>query len=449
MKDICRVPLIALVLTIWPGMQVAPARAATQATSQPPAAAMPAEEQRAALREIRRLILANYLDADLRPRLGAHLARLSVVARSRAEFAAAVTASLHEAVLDRHLWLAYDPPASQGLAQAHSSPAVTAANQHEIEEGRQRNQGYEDLRILDGNVRYVRISGFYWQRDMTAIVIDAAARFMKDGNAVIIDLRGNGGGDSSAVQYLLSHFVERGTSLGRFRNFRTGAEREDRALDYLPAGRIRGKPLFILIDGHTASAAESFAYHLRAAGLAQIVGETSAGAANTNTLFPVETGFVLSVSTGRPVNPLTGSNWERVGVQPHLPTPSAAAADRAHLQALTDLAGAAGDEAVRRTYAWAATIIQAKLEPLSLSPQQLEQYAGVFGSQQIRIEGGQLVYQREGRPPVVLRPLLADLFAFGDSRDTRIRFVRAESGVIALKAIYSDGETILVERSAR
>ncbi|MBL7537684.1 S41 family peptidase, partial [Escherichia coli] len=72
---------------------------------------------------------------------------------------------------------------------------------------RRDNQGLGETRILPGNIRYLRITAFEWVQDQTGVAYDAAMRFLRDGDAIVIDLRGNGGGSHAAVRYLLSHFM--------------------------------------------------------------------------------------------------------------------------------------------------------------------------------------------------------------------------------------------------
>jgi C-terminal processing protease CtpA/Prc len=88
-------------------------------------------------------------------------------------------------------------------------------------------------------------------------------------------------------------------------------------------------PLFILTSERTFSAAEAFAYSLQQRKRATIVGEATAGGANPNRYFPLEPGLAVSISVGRTINPVSGSNWEGAGVQPDVKTPAAQALDAA------------------------------------------------------------------------------------------------------------------------
>ena len=86
-------------------------------------------------------------------------------------------------------------------------------------------------------------------------------------------------------------------------------------------------PLYILVDGGTASAAEAFASTLKHAGRATLVGENTDGAANPGEDFDAGDGFSVFVATGAPVNPVTGGNWEGKGVGVDIEATSSTALD--------------------------------------------------------------------------------------------------------------------------
>ncbi len=70
------------------------------------------------------------------------------------------------------------------------------------------NHGILQLKVLPGNIRYMETIGFFWGGEQTEDVYDNAMRFLKGGDAIIIDMRKNGGGSPEAVQYMISHFLE-------------------------------------------------------------------------------------------------------------------------------------------------------------------------------------------------------------------------------------------------
>ena len=79
----------------------------------------------------------------------------------------------------------------------------------------------------------------------------------------------------------------------------------------------------------TFSAAEQFAYDLQALGRATIVGEKTAGGAHPYENCRLHPHFTLALARERSVNPLTGGNWQGVGVRPDVEVPAEQALEEA------------------------------------------------------------------------------------------------------------------------
>jgi hypothetical protein len=158
-------------------------------------------------------------------------------------------------------------------------------------------------------------------------------------------------------------------------------------------------------------------------------------------------GYLVSVSVGRPVHAVSGSNWEGSGVAPDVDSPPAAALDRAHLLALERLSTTAQEPRLNE-YRWAMASPRARLEPVALSPEQLGAYAGQYGVRRVWVERGGLMFQREQREPVPLVPLGPDLFEFSSDPGTRLRFLRKDGRITGLEMFGRDGEKVPVQRSS-
>ena len=247
--------------------------------------------------------------------------------------AARITEDLRKASGDGHLYLRWDPKQYAGLGQGEKEQGADYWREMAF----RMHEGITELRVLPGNIRYMKVAAFFWTEGETARAYDDAVRFLKGGEAIVIDLRGNGGGDALGVRYLASHFVEPGKLLITFREGGKPPE-ESRALSELPSGRLTGKPLYVLTDRRCGSACEDFAYAVQQFKLGELIGATTAGAANNNRLAPIAPGFVISVSNGRPVHPVSGGNWEGVGVAPDVAVDPAQALDTALARAKTKLA---------------------------------------------------------------------------------------------------------------
>ena len=78
------------------------------------------------------------------------------------------------------------------------------------------------------------------------------------------------------------------------------------------------KPVFVLTSRYTFSGAEQFAYDLQTPRRVKVVGAVTGGGAHACS-FHWLTGHVnLLLPECRPVNPITGSNWEKIGVKPDI-----------------------------------------------------------------------------------------------------------------------------------
>jgi len=382
--------------------------AAVQAQDKPQ---LSAADRDAALQKIAALLQEQYVFPELRPQLVARLDAARRDGRYDVDdpkiFAERITDDLHQVSHDGHLWMAFDP-AAYGASSSGEDGEEEFWRQHAI----RSHHGLAEMKILGGNIRYLRITGFEWVEDETGKAYDGAMQFLKEGDAVIIDLRGNGGGSHSAVRYLISHFMPGGKLEMTFMEGSKVAE-QSHTLEYLPAGRLQGRPLYVLIDGGVASAGEAFAYDVQQFKLGELVGERTAGAANNNNLLPVPPGFILSVSYGRPVHPVSNANWEGSGIEPTVAAPAAQALDIAQQLALTRLSQAPDTSPEKLAdYAWAKVGIEARLHPVAMSEKRLKALAGKYGRIDVSFRDGALWLSRPNRPTSRLSPLTADgLFA--------------------------------------
>jgi hypothetical protein len=395
-----------------------------QSQSSRPAAAFSAAQRQTVLNDILAVFEQQYVFPEMRPRIAERLKSAERDGRYATddanEFAERVTEDLREVSNDKHLSLSVDPAGyAAATAQGHDDQSDLEVWQRLAVRD---HHGLTEMKILGGNVRYLRISRFDWINDQTGAAYDSAMRFLKQGDAAIIDIRGNGGGAHSAVQYLVSHFMD-GDVLEM--TFLEGAETpaQSRTLENLPAGRLKGMPLYVLIDRSSASAAEAFAYDVQQFKLGELIGSKTIGAANNNKLLPIAPNFILSVSYGRPVHPISNTNWEGMGVAPSIEAPPSQALEVAHALALKRLSEKEGVSAENlAAYDWAKVAVDASLKPVSLSPARLRSLAGNYGTTKVEFRDGALWITRPDRETVRMSLLTSDgLFAVERVEGMRVR----------------------------
>ena len=334
---------------------------------------------------------------------------------------------------DRHFRVNWRDPAkaaeSGGIGFMPPDPELAA---------RRTGYGFRKVEILPGNIGYVDLAGFSpidWTDPNfpTRLAADSALSLIARTDAVIIDLRGNGGGHPTMVGYLASAFLAPDARPYNIFHSREGTESEGPQTPY--AHPRPDVPLFILTSGRTASAAEAFAYTLQAAGRATIVGDTSMGAANPGGEVDAGGGYAIFISMGSPVNPITHGNWEGTGVVPQVKvTPDQALRD-AQILALRAILPRV-EAGQKRDTQWALDALTAD-PPAALDT---AAYAGSFGDWKVVPETGRLSLRIGRRPPRILLPIGPDLFTVENSPGLRYHFVRdGQNRITALEFTDSDG----------
>ncbi|MGN7720462.1 S41 family peptidase [Chitinophaga sp. 22620] len=216
---------------------------------------------------------------------------------------------------DGHLYVRDDPETAGNLL--NKKPDTTEAFSYDLfyygQKAIDNNFGFREVKVLDGNTGYIKISEINISSKSLPVLF-AAMRFVANTKALIIDLRGNGGGGSDVGAVFESFFLAKNVPLLEFKS-RHGESTLEKTVAWLTEPKYE-RPLYILIDGGTASAAEALAYALQMHKRAVIVGQPSAGGAHMNTWYPVNEHLYVSVSTAAPAKPGTEESWEQKGVQP-------------------------------------------------------------------------------------------------------------------------------------
>lgn len=407
-----------------------------QAAQSAPAAtveqALPAGAAAEIVREVIAVVQKSYVHPDrtdsIVKRLEAGLATGRYSTTNPQQLAERMSVDLKESSgNDGHMYIGFKPEEAAARASGPNGP-TSGDQSFFLRQMAQANHGVTELSVLPGNVRYMNLSEWFWDPKTTPRVYDDAMRFLRDGDAIIIDISGNGGGSADAVNYLVSYFMEPDQTLMTFRE--GPDEVEVTRTQRIAAGRIAGKPLFLLTGPRSGSASEEFASHIKHFKLGTLVGKTTAGAGNPNSLFPIPHGFVLSVSTGLALHPVTGKGWEGEGVSPHIEADMSKAREVAHLAALkAQLASAPPDE--RQKLEWLIGAFPQE-ETAAAAPRELHAFAGSYeGDRKVVERSGRLYWQRAGGPEIELVWLGGTRFALGDRFGTRVEF--AGSGLKILR----------------
>lgn len=258
-------------------------------------------------------------------------------------FADSLTSHLQAVSRDRHLRVRYS---AEALPQRSDHDEPDPAQRAQARAFAQRvNFGFERVERLAGNVGYLEVRSFGFDVEDMKDVAAAAFTFLGNTDALIIDVRRNGGGSPFMVAQVSSYLFGPDTVHLNSLYWRPGNRTDDFYTHRdIPGTRYGAqKPVYVLTSRNTFSGAEEFAYNLQSLKRATIVGDTTGGGAHPGGMQRVTDHFGVWVPSGRAINPITRTNWERVGVRPDVAVASDQALRTAHLAALRGLRQQASD----------------------------------------------------------------------------------------------------------
>jgi C-terminal processing protease CtpA/Prc len=262
-----------------------------------------------------------------------------------AALSARLTADLDELCHDRHLRVRVRPPDVRGAVSEEDWEAAWR------ERLRITNYGVAKVERLEGNVGLIDLR-VVTHPAVGGRAIAAAMELVSRTEALVLDLRRNRGGAPQGVAMWCSYFLaDDETHLNDIYDAVEGTTRQFWTWGWVPGERYLHRPVWVLVSGDTFSGGEELAYNLKVQGRAKLVGATTRGGAHPTTTLPLSATLEISIPAARSINPVTGTNWEGVGVEPDESVDPAEALDVAHLAAARHVAAAvpataAGEEAV-------------------------------------------------------------------------------------------------------
>lgn len=311
-----------------------------------------------------------------------------------------------------------------------------------IQEEAYDNFGFYKVEWMEGNVGYIDFRRFSNARWAGATAI-AAMNFLENCDALIFDLRQNGGGEPSMIQLLTSYLFDEPQHINTFYIRPQNVTNQFWTQAYVPGRKLSKVPVFILTSSYTFSGAEEFTYNLKNMKRATIVGETTGGGAHPvmEVFFPtLKVG--IQVPMGRAINPITGTNWEGTGITPDIAVPQEKALKTAYLEAIKKIVEQTKDENKKQKLTWTVETMNALQNPAKVDVALLQKYAGKYETRTITLENGELFYQREGRPKYKMIPMSQDTFVFDEIRYFRLKFNSDATGrVTEVVGMYNDGRS--------
>jgi hypothetical protein len=244
-----------------------------------------------------------------------------------------LTSHLREVSHDKHLSVGYSAAVLPPPPPPNAQPSP-----EDVERMRgimsQTNFGFEKIERLAGNIGYLDLRGF-GPPQMMGDTAAAAMTVLANADALIIDLRQNGGGTPDGVALMASYVMgPQAARMNDIYNRQSNETHQYWTLPYVPGKRFTGKDVYLLTSNRTFSGAEDFTYGLKNLKRVVVVGEVTGGGAHPVGPRRINDHFVVAVPFGRSISVFTNTDWEGVGVDPDVKVPAERALATAHLMAL-------------------------------------------------------------------------------------------------------------------
>jgi len=231
-------------------------------------------------------------------------------------FAAQLTKDLQAVSHDLHLRVDFNP--FKMPPRREPSPEDETRFHEQMEHD---NCAFEKVEILPNNIGYIKFNGFM-DASFCGQTVVAAMGFVAHTDAVIFDMRQNGGGQPAMVALIASYLFDHPTHLIDIYNRQEDSTTQNWTASYLPGPRLAKQPVFVLTSKRTFSGAEEFAFDLKTQKRATIVGETTGGGAHPVSGHSVADYFMIGVPFAKSLDPVTKKNWEGTGVEPDVKVPA-------------------------------------------------------------------------------------------------------------------------------
>lgn len=247
-----------------------------------------------------------------------------------AALAARLTEDFRAISHDKHLGLRAAAPQAAANHENEQDMLVRMAGD---------NFGFRKVELLPGNIGYIKFDLFVDHDDAKKTAASALA-FVQHADALVFDLRSNGGGSPEMIRFITSYLFDTRTHLNDMVDREGKIVEEYWTLDDVPGTRFSPSvPVYVLTSARTFSGAEEFSYNLKNLKRATIIGETTGGGAHPVRGEPLSGRLMMRVPFMRAKNPISGTNWEGTGVAPDIAVPAEQALDRAIEEARRTTAG--------------------------------------------------------------------------------------------------------------
>ena len=230
-----------------------------------------------------------------------------------------ITNDLRETHKDVHLTIFHSKDYFEQLTKSYSNTSTPEDEKRELERKRQNNYGFDEVELnKKTSTAYIKISGgFHGDQEAFEMAANAMnmAAYSKN---IIIDIRNNGGGTGMMGRFLAGYFFNPGDERYYLHGYHKDRTKDIQEWTYpfVPGKRMPDSKVYILVNKHTASATEGFAFALQQMHRATIVGDTTAGAGIAGSMIPLKENLVVFMPVKMVAAPGSDEGWEGKGVIP-------------------------------------------------------------------------------------------------------------------------------------
>lgn len=218
---------------------------------------MTPELRKAVIQDIPKILDENYIFPDVAKKMSELiLRRLQEGAyddlTNPMKFCDAVTDDMRSVSKDKHLSLTYSPEEVEQTRKLNGQDETQKqeAQAKYLSMMQKDNFGFSKVERMNGNVGYVSLH-FFHSADVAGPTAVAAMNFLSYSDAIIIDLRENGGGDPTQIQLITSYFFKEPTHLNDLYYRRDNSTENYWTLPYVPGHTMPDVDLYVLTSSYT------------------------------------------------------------------------------------------------------------------------------------------------------------------------------------------------------
>ena len=360
-------------------------------------------------------------------------------------FLGSLNADLEHYGNDHHLDISYGPKRVKQII-ADTKNEQEGKEQKITDEWLQQMR-YENFRLrklerLDGNIGYFNFLNFT-PLAVSKQSISSAMNFLLYSNAIIIDLRENGGGSAETMNFLLSYFLADSIQISELRYRKNNNVVKSYTMNDSTINKIPGNiPVYILVSNRTSSAAEGFAYTLQQYKRAVIIGEQTKGEGNPGKLFVINDDLYIMIPTAEAINPVSKKSIDGVGVIPDITVSKNKALTKSLLEAYSSLAAGTSNDELRLLYQWQIPLLENELDPEPLTNNIISSLVGNYeGNRKIMYENGSVFYINSAGDKEQLQYMGNGIFQNTQKSWLRLVMPFTDKPVSEFEWIWEDGGT--------